>query len=359
MCPAPAWSPYSLTIYRIASIDNDVIAPHTHFCYDCCAYFQNDLNFNTSTAVRVVSHCPFLVAQYSNYRGRDLYATVMAMKEVGYPAAKLVEDVIRFPTMLSAPPERLRGWRDLLFSYAIAPTPASFGKLLKKSPFMFYLTPPRVMEEDLSMEPDAAAEGGGEGGGGRLVSATATGHVQHEVRRVLDMLADLDLAPMDLDKVVRTQPSILLTSAAEVSARVSFLVGLFTGVPWSPPKASKGFIIDSPREGSNVERVWGPGAGVAFRVCNSEKGRDASDGHGDGDGESDDVPTSNPTWGSPRPLSSFASVVGVGMGPGRAGRPVPSLSSKIMEDDLRAKTIFEGLLLAYPAVLSNDVRCGL
>lgn len=78
------------------------------------ADLENDLGLNQSQSVHVISHCPYLLAQYACYRGRDVFATARALLEVGYSAAHLTEDIMRFPSMLAAPPGRINGWLSLL-----------------------------------------------------------------------------------------------------------------------------------------------------------------------------------------------------------------------------------------------------
>lgn len=41
-------------------------------------------------AVHIVSHCPYLIAQYARYKGRDVFATAKALMDVGYTLPKLV-----------------------------------------------------------------------------------------------------------------------------------------------------------------------------------------------------------------------------------------------------------------------------
>ena len=72
------------------------------------------MGLNQSQSVHVISHCPFLLAQYCRYKGRDVLSTAKALKEVGYSSVNLIEDIMRFPTILSAPPDRVRGWMSLL-----------------------------------------------------------------------------------------------------------------------------------------------------------------------------------------------------------------------------------------------------
>lgn len=76
---------------------------------------KNDLGLSQSQAVHIISHCPYLIAQYAHYRGRDLFATAKALLDVGYTMPRLVSDVMRFPSMLAAPPDRIRYHKDPLF----------------------------------------------------------------------------------------------------------------------------------------------------------------------------------------------------------------------------------------------------
>jgi hypothetical protein len=38
----------------------------------------------------------------------------------------------------------------LLEGFGIATTPALFGKMLKRAPFMFYVNPPKIGDDDIS-----------------------------------------------------------------------------------------------------------------------------------------------------------------------------------------------------------------
>lgn len=116
----------------------------------------------------------------------------------------------------------IRGWRSLLEGFGIAKDPTLFGKMLKRAPFMYYLNPPKVGDEDLSHVVDINA------------STTASGFVTYGALKVLELLS-MQRFP-DLDKIIRTQPSILLVDVNEVSARATFLYNLFAeakgeGVP--------------------------------------------------------------------------------------------------------------------------------
>ena len=101
----------------------------------------------------------------------------------------------------------------LLDGFGVAKEPALFGKMLKRAPFMFYVNPPRIGDEDLSYLVDSD------------VSTTASGFVAYGALKVLQLLRSQNFP--DLDKLVRTQPSILLVDASEVSKRADFLVNLF------------------------------------------------------------------------------------------------------------------------------------
>ena len=72
---------------------------------------REDIGFNQSETVHIVSHCPYLVAQYARFSGRDVYATAKALVECGYEGSRLVQNCMRFPSMLAAPPDRIKGWR--------------------------------------------------------------------------------------------------------------------------------------------------------------------------------------------------------------------------------------------------------
>jgi hypothetical protein len=76
---------------------------------------KNDLGLSQSQAVHIISHCPYLIAQYAHYKGRDLFATAKALLDVGYTMPRLVSDIMRFPSMLAAPPDRIRYQNYLLF----------------------------------------------------------------------------------------------------------------------------------------------------------------------------------------------------------------------------------------------------
>ena len=109
---------------------------------------------------------------------------------------------------------------SLLVGFGIANEPRLFGKMLKRAPFMLYMNPPRIGDEDLS----AGSEGDVSGG------------VAYGALKVLQLLKAQNFP--DLDKIVRTQPSILLVEALEVGARATFLSNLFLEGMSSPSSIS-------------------------------------------------------------------------------------------------------------------------
>jgi S-adenosylmethionine hydrolase len=60
----------------------------------CITILQNDLGLSRTQSVHVVSHCPYLIAQYSRYKGRDIFATASAFLDVGYTLPKLVRATV-------------------------------------------------------------------------------------------------------------------------------------------------------------------------------------------------------------------------------------------------------------------------
>ena len=60
----------------------------------------------------------------------------------------MIEDILRFPYILASPPDRIKGWASLLQLYGIAETPSTYGKMLKRAPFMFYIDPPMLFDRD-------------------------------------------------------------------------------------------------------------------------------------------------------------------------------------------------------------------
>lgn len=175
---------------------------------------QSCLGFNQSETKHVISHCPYLLAQYSRYKGRDICATTMILNEVNYCVDGMPSEIMRFPVILAAPPERIRGWMSLLQQYGIATSPNLFGKTLRRAPFMFYRDPPSLFEEEpFHPQMDEA-------------STPKYGAVIHEAKDVLDLLVSYGV--IDLDKIIRTYPALLLTPVQELLHRINFLVALFS-----------------------------------------------------------------------------------------------------------------------------------
>ena len=107
-----------------------------------------------------------------------------------------------------------RGWLHFLQEFGIAKDSALFGKMLKKAPYMLHVDAPHIVGE--KRNPVSRVED---------YDTTATSdHVACNALKVLQLLSSLDLP--DLDKVVRTQPLLLLADIQEVNARVDFLFNL-------------------------------------------------------------------------------------------------------------------------------------
>ena len=130
--------------------------------------------------------------------------------------------------MLAAPPERISGWSNLLHCFDIAKGRGLFGKLLRRAPFMYYLNPPLVHDDSPLSDHEIQYDN---------VSTTASSFVAYESLRVLQFLREQDYP--DLDKIVRTQPLILLANKEEVTARAEFLFDLFMEtLPLPSPSSS-------------------------------------------------------------------------------------------------------------------------
>ena len=177
---------------------------------------KEDIGFNSSEVCHIISHCPYLVAQYSTYKGRDVYASAMALMDAGYEPMKLLSACMRFPSMLAAPPDRIAGWKALIQNYGIARSSSLFSKLMSKATYMFYIDPPLIWDSDEDYNDR------------RIVRAAvdpAEGTVVYESKRILKLLQSLKLH--DVDKTVRTQPFLLLEDEREVYARIIALKGIF------------------------------------------------------------------------------------------------------------------------------------
>ena len=85
--------------------------------------------------------------------------------------------------------------------------------MLQRAPFMLYVNPPKIDDEDTSnlMENETAIP--------------STSFIACGALKVLQLLKSKNLP--DLDKIVRSQPTILLADPIEIDARINFLYNLF------------------------------------------------------------------------------------------------------------------------------------
>ena len=99
----------------------------------------------------------------------------------------------------------------LLEGYGVKTENGFFGKTLQKAPFMFYVNPPYLLfqDDDASIRDNNVND----------VSTTASEFVVFDAFRVLQLLSSYNL---DMDKVVRSQPSLLVVSPDEVNRRAHF-----------------------------------------------------------------------------------------------------------------------------------------
>lgn len=174
--------------------------------------------------MHILSHCPYLIAQYHRYKGRDVGATARALVAAGYSATSLAADLRRFPSMLSAPPDRIRGWMHLLAAYGVAAGPGQFGKYIRRAPFMFNLNAPHILDDGPLSSRSSSSLSSSSSSDDLQCSTTASEYVAYDALQVLDLLWDLRVG--DLDKVMRTQPSLLLTEVAALKERVNYLCHL-------------------------------------------------------------------------------------------------------------------------------------
>ncbi len=231
------------------------------------------LGLSEQEALHVVSHCPYLIAQYARYKGRDVYTTARALIEVGYSSKNLAGDIRRFPSMLSAPPDRLRGWMALLEGYGVNTKNGLFGKTLKKAPFMFYVNPPYLLfqDDDASIRDNNVND----------VSTTASEFVVFDAFRVLQLLSSYDL---DMDKVVRSQPGLLLVSPDEVNRRAHFLLNLFLERRFQRPIVALEKV--STINAYKVPEVPSQKGGLGRRIFSDEREDEENDDDEDSDNDS-------------------------------------------------------------------------
>ena len=122
----------------------------------------------------------------------------------------------------------------LLNGFGIAENPTLFGKLLSKAPFMLYVNPPKIGEDDLShlIETDSS-------------TSSSSGVGAHEALKILQLLKAHNFP--DLDKIIRTQPTILLSDSTEINSRINFLHNLFLEISSNSLLLSSSSIL---REGT-------------------------------------------------------------------------------------------------------------
>ncbi len=183
----------------------------------------NDLSkecgLNHTETVHLISHCPYLIAQYARYKGRDVYATLAVLREVGHSSQMLMNDILRFPMILATPPERIRNWVLLLNHYGVALN-SNFVKVLHKAPFMYTHDPPTISlfdSESSSIRHHIDQQ--------NILDVGGTNKVLTSTKDVLDFIYSLRIS--DMDKLIRTCPSILVVSPQEIYQRCKFLYNLF------------------------------------------------------------------------------------------------------------------------------------
>jgi hypothetical protein len=109
--------------------------------------------------------------------------------------------------------------------------------MLKKAPYMLHVDAPHIAGEKRS--PVSRIED----------YDTDSDHVACNALMVLQLLSSLDLP--DLDKVVRTQPLLLLADIQEVNARVDFLVNLCRDS--KPSQVSRANLLDNSAHNDRVD----------------------------------------------------------------------------------------------------------
>lgn len=194
---------------------------------------MGSMGLNQSQITHVLSHCPYLIAQYARYKGRDVIATIKALYVAGYTPDLLMKDIIRFPSMLSATPDRINGWRNLLAHFGVGNKGGStdFCSLLRRSPFMYYVDASSVASVGISVDLGSAADYMQAIGQSQPIGRLDACDISHtstitEPLEVLRFLWELRLP--DLDKIIRSRPDILLTDVDELLSRVNSLYEMFS-----------------------------------------------------------------------------------------------------------------------------------
>ena len=157
------------------------------------------LGISKEEAIRIISHCPYLIAQYARYRGRDINSTIEALLESGYTLPILRLEALRFPNILATPSDRIRGWMSLLRGYGIATEKCHFAKVVTKCHFMHTVDAPQLFDKDIA-----------------TLESSANGALL-----VLEYMKHSNF--FDLDKTIRSCPEILLHSAFDIDRRLNFL----------------------------------------------------------------------------------------------------------------------------------------
>jgi hypothetical protein len=205
-------------IYRMLDKGPWVLAfDITKFVPSLFVALQSDLGLTQAQAVHITSHCPFLIAQYARYKGRDVLATASALLDAGYDYKKLVSNLLRFPTILATPPDRIKGWVALLHAFGIALKPNEFVKMIEKAPFMYYINAPPMCEQEINNISSFGSDADPKN--------DASHNLERQILSSLEILRDLQLP--DIDKLVRTSPEILLIPSQDISQRSRYLFNFF------------------------------------------------------------------------------------------------------------------------------------
>jgi len=165
---------------------------------------------------------------------------------------QVIRDIMRFPSMLAAPPDRILGWRSLMQAHGVASKPVGrFGRFMRKAPFMYYVNPPQLFDLHVTNCGNKATDSNHS----NQTVTTASGFVAYESLSVLSYLQEVLNDNSHMDKVVRTQPTILLTSVHELKQRVMFLRELLHRVTAENSKRSKQLEADKTNFDEFVEYV--------------------------------------------------------------------------------------------------------
>lgn len=179
-----------------------------------------------SRVLHLIAHCPYLIIQHHNTPGKDFSLLYRLLLELGYSQTTLWKDLTLFPSILTSSAERILGWKkvfDWFYDNAGVESdssrrkrgapPRSFSSLLRKAPFLFYLDPPHSPSEFLSF---FSSEAIGDSDSQQVLS--------HRIVTNLDYLSTLRLP--DLDKIIRSEPSLLLQHSDEIASRIAVLVDI-------------------------------------------------------------------------------------------------------------------------------------